>query len=208
MYAADIRAPFCLEGMDLAGAQDRSGEATVNVGLIVDTTTLRLIPFLDKRQAVAAALTRFGFEDLPEPGRYSKAGQYRLAWAGRNCWHLTCSPAVGTLEGELKQALGGSAAVSSAGEGLLRMKIVGDDAASLLAKGCVLDLDHFLPGHCAVTLMAHVRLNIYRISDTGFELMIPASHAASFWEWLCMSAAEFGMVVEIAASDQQAGSLG
>ncbi|WP_136660667.1 sarcosine oxidase subunit gamma family protein [Nitratireductor sp. XY-223] len=204
MYAADTSTPFCLEGMDLAGVQDRSSEANVIVRLNSDTTILRLIPYLNKRQAAEAALTRFGFERLPAPGRFSEAGQYRLAWAGRNCWHLMCSPADATEEQELKEVLGGLAAVTNASDGLFRMEIAGKDAASLMAKGCVLDLDHFLPGHCAVTLMAHTRLHIHRMSGKVYELMMPASHAASFWEWLCMSAAEFGMDVELAANDEPA----
>lgn len=191
--------PFCLEGMDLASISNRSGVADISVRLISDTTVLRLMPFLNKNRAVAAALTRFGFEDLPGPGRYSHTSEYRLAWAGRNCWHLICSPAVTHLEQDLKEALAGLAAVTNAGDGLLRIKIIGQEAAPLMAKGCVLDLDHFRPGHCAVTLMAHTRLHIHRMSDKGFELMIPASHAGSFWEWLRLSAAEFGMDVDAGA---------
>ena len=195
MSAAETRTPFCLEGIDLAGVQSPSGMAGVKVRLFPDTSILRIIPFRSRRQNVETALTRFGFDSLPSSGRFRSIGDYRLAWASQNCWHLMCSPAVETLEQDLKQAFEGAAAISSAGDGLLRMEIEGRDAGTLMAKGCVLDLDHFLPGHCAVTLMAHTRLYLHRVSATGYQLLIPASHAASFWEWLAMSAAEFGMAV-------------
>lgn len=201
MCAADPRSLFCLEGIDLVASQSRSGGADIHIRLPSDTTILRVMPFMNRRQAIEAALADLGFENLPAPGRYATAGKYRLAWAGQNCWHLICAPASSTLERDLGLSLAGIAAVSSASDGLLRLEIVGRDAASLMAKGCMLDLDHFLPGHCAVSLMAHTRIFIHRVSATGFDLMIPASHAASFWEWLCLSAAEFGMVVDVAASD-------
>ncbi|MEM6464665.1 MAG: sarcosine oxidase subunit gamma family protein [Pseudomonadota bacterium] len=191
MSAIDPRALFYVEGSERVGVRNQSGEANVKISLATDATVLRLIPFRNKQEMIEAALARFRFQHLPAPGNYTRAGQYRLAWAGRNCWHMICSPATATLEQELTEALVGLAAISDASDGLLRLEIAGKNAVKLMTKGCVLDLDSFQPGHCAVTLMAHTRLHIHRVSDTGFELMIPASYAASFCEWLRISAAEF-----------------
>ncbi|MEX0302964.1 MAG: sarcosine oxidase subunit gamma [Leisingera sp.] len=195
MSAAEAHPLFCLEGIDLTGAPAAGGPAGVDTGIVTDSTVLRIMPFRVKTTATAAALAPFGFTALPAPGRFAEAGDHCLAWAASNCWHLISSQPVTGLEQELKRALSGLAAVSSAGGGLLRLQISGKDAGALMVKGCVLDLDRFEPGHCAVTLMAHTRINLLRRGGTEFDLLIPVSHAASFWEWLTMSAAEFGMTV-------------
>ncbi|WP_264211131.1 sarcosine oxidase subunit gamma [Leisingera thetidis] len=200
MSAAEALPLFCLEGLDLTGVPSVQ-PAGVEVRIVTGTTVLRIMPFRDQAAAAGAALAPFGFTVLPAPGRFAEAEENCLAWAAGNCWHLI-SPRP-ALEQELKQALAGLAAVSSAGGGFLRLQISGTAACALMGKGCVLDLDRFEPGHCAVTLMAHTKLHLHRCSDTEFDLLIPASHAASFWEWLTLSAAEFGLAVQATAAAAQ-----
>lgn len=195
--AAEARPLFCLEGLDLTSIP-AAGPAGAEVRIVTGTTVLRIMPFREKATAAGAALAPFGFTALPGPGRSGVAGGHCLAWAASNCWHLISPRPAPALEQELKQALAGLAAVSSAGGGMLRLQIGGAASRALMAKGCVLDLDRFPPGHCAVTLMAHTRLHLRRCSAAEFDLLIPASHAASFWDWLCRSAAEFGLAAQTA----------
>ncbi|MEW2915144.1 sarcosine oxidase subunit gamma family protein [Leisingera sp. JC11] len=199
MCAAEARPLFCLEDLELTGIP-AAGPAGVEVRIVTGTTMLRIMPFRDQAAAAGAALAPFGFTALPAPGRFAEARENRLAWAAGNCWHLISPRTAPALEQELKQSLAGLAAVSSAGSGLLRLQISGTAACALMAKGCVLDLNRFAPGHCAISLMAHTRIQLHRCADTEFGLLIPASHAASFWEWLTMSAAEFGLAVQTTAA--------
>lgn len=200
--AAEASPLFCLEGLDLAGIP-AAGPAGVKVRIVTGTTVLRIMPFRDQAAAAGAALAPFGFNYLPSPGRSGVAGGNCLAWAASNCWHLISPRPAPALEQELKQSLGRHAAVSSAGGGMLRLQIGGAASCALMAKGCLLDLDRFRPGHSAVTLMAHTRLHLRRCSASEFDLLIPASHAASLWEWLALSTAEFGLAVEIVPTTQE-----
>ena len=207
MCAAEARPLFCLDGLDLTGVPSVQ-PAGVTAGIVTGTTVLRIMPFRDKAAAAGTALAPFGFTALPASGRFAGAESHCLAWAASNSWHLISPRPASELEQELKRALAGLAAVRSTGGGLLRLQISGTAACALMAKGCVLDLDRFEPGHCAMTLMAHTRLHLRRRSVTEFELLIPASHAASFWEWLTLSAAEFGLAVRTTATAaQEDGSL-
>ncbi|MBY6068829.1 hypothetical protein KUW17_18950 [Leisingera aquaemixtae] len=199
MCAAEARPPFCLEGLELTGVPSAQ-PAGVVARIVTGTTVLRIMPFHGKATATGAALTPFGFTNLPGPGRFAEASENRLAWAAGNCWHLISPHPALVLEQELKQVLAGLAAVSSAGGGFLRLRISGTAACALMAKGCVLDLDRFVPGRSAVSLMAHTKIHLHRCADAEFDLLIPASHAASFWEWLTMSAAEFGLAVQTTAA--------
>lgn len=197
--AAEARPLFCLEGLDLTGIP-AAGPAGVEARIVTGTTVLRIMPFHGQAAAAGAALAPFGFTTLPAMGRFAEEGENRLAWAAGNCWHLISPRPAPALEQELKQALAGLAAVSSAGGGFLRLQISGTAACVLMAKSCMLDLDRFEPGRSAVSLMAHTKIHLHRRADMGFDLLIPASHAASFWEWLAMSAAEFGLAVQTTAA--------
>lgn len=195
MSVADPRPLFSLDGLDLSGFRSPSGETGLEVTLVTGRTVCRIMPLRGQLGAVGAALKPFGFEALPAAGQSEIAGGNRLSWADKNCWHLVTDSSNNALEATLKEALKGLAAVSDASDGLLCLAIKGEASQDVMAKGCVLDLDRIETGQSAVTLMAHTRVFLCRTSADGFELMIPASHAASFWEWLCLSAAEFGMGV-------------
>lgn len=196
MFAADVRLPYCLEGVAIESPALSGTASGVAVTIQIGAKVQRIMPFAATNQAVEAALSGLGLPALPNPGAFSPEGDARLDWAGKNCWHLVTGADV---DFDLAQALAGLAAVSDASDGLLCLGINGPQAVALLSKGCVLDLDGFQPGQCATTLMAHTRLQILRHSLSSFELMVPASYAASFWEWLSLSAAEFGMTVEISS---------
>ena len=80
--------------------------------------------------------------------------------------------------------------------GVLRFR--GPKAREVLAKGIALDLDArvFRPGDVALTIAAHIGVQLWQIGETPtYEIAISRSLARSFWPWLSASAAEFGYEV-------------
>lgn len=195
MCAANVQSLYCLEGVDLAFGRPLETAPEVNIKLLSNASVFRIMPFRGRLDETEKALRSFGVDALPPAGRFVETDTYRLAWAEKNCWHLMAVQLGGNLENRLIDALQGKAAVSEASDGLLCVEIEGVKSRALLAKGCVLDLEQFKPGYSAVSLMAHTRVFIQRSAQDRFCLMIPASYAASFWEWLSMSAAEFTVSV-------------
>lgn len=196
MSVAEPSFPACLEGLALPRRASEDEAVGVVIRLFDRSTVVRIMPFGQGHQATVVALSDYGFVALPAPGKFLTAGSYRLAWAGQGCWHLLDAGGSRRLAGELAEVLNGYAAISSAGDGMLRMCLRGPCVRDVLVKGCVLDLDRFGPGQSAVTRMAHTKVHLLRLSEGEFELMVPVSHAVSFWDWLEMSAEEFGMVCE------------
>ena len=190
MCAADMTlVPPCLEGLDLHRCPE--GRTGIAVTLNSLQPGWRIMPFRNRRDQVDAALTGVGYPALPETGRFHTAAGKLVCWAGQNCWLVIDQGAAGEGVARAVEGLAGLAAVSQAG-GALAIRLEGARVEALMAKGCVLDLDRFKAGHCATTLMAHTRILLLRTGDRQFDLIIPSSHAASFWEWLALSAAEFG----------------
>jgi sarcosine oxidase subunit gamma len=85
----------------------------------------------------------------------------------------------------LRSDLGGMAAVvdQSAGQAILR--IDGPGAADLLSTGLFLDLHPkaFPPGSAASSVLAHIRVTLWRRASGAFELACPRSFAAALAHW-------------------------
>lgn len=191
MFSVKAHDHFCLEGAGVDAGRLSTQSANIEITNAPYTTVWRISAFQNKQRAIETQLGPFGFHHLPAPGQFAASRDARLAWAGDKCWHLMPGETSNSDENALKQALLGLAAVTSAGDGLLRVLITGADAAPLLAKACVLDLDRFRAGHCAITQMAHTRIYLHCLSYQSYDLFVPTSHGASFWDWLHISAQEY-----------------
>ena len=102
------------------------------------------------------------------------------------------------LYAELKSNLNGIASVIDQSHGRVVIRIAGPKSCAVLAKGTPIDLhtDHFPLNQSAQTQMAHVGIHITRSGEDEFTLSVFRGFSESFWEWLTLSSAEFGYIVQ------------
>lgn len=65
-----------------------------------------------------------------------------------------------------------------------------------LCKGLAIDLDPrvFRPGDTATTQVAHIGVQIWRLTAApAYDIVCLRGYAGSLWRWLELSAAEFGL---------------
>jgi len=76
------------------------------------------------------------------------------------------------------------------------LRVSGPEAAGLLNRFLPLNLSDaaFPPGTCASSAIHHIGVTLWR-DEEGFNLLLPRSFAASLWEMLLESAAQFGVEV-------------
>jgi sarcosine oxidase subunit gamma len=118
-------------------------------------------------------------------------------WSGLDQW-LAYAEAHPDLESELMVALGNRAMIVAQSDGRCVLRISGPKAREVLAKGVALDLDPriFRPGDVALTMAAHMNVQLWQLGETPtYEIAMFRSLAGSFWSWLSASAAEFGYEV-------------
>jgi methylglutamate dehydrogenase subunit D len=112
-----------------------------------------------------------------------------VMWAGPDQYFVE-----GVAPADLKTKLGTTASVIDQSHGRVVMRVSGTKARNVLAKGTPVDLhpDHFPIGKSAMTQMAHVGVHLTRTVEDEFTLSVFRGFSESFWEWLTLSAAEFG----------------
>lgn len=114
--------------------------------------------------------------------------------------------AIGRDEGNafaarLRKELDGLASVSDQSDGYAMLRLAGPSVRDVLAKGVSIDLhpEAFRPGDVAATAVAYMGLTLWRLEDENghpvFEMAVFRSLGESFWRWLSVSAAEFGLSV-------------
>ena len=100
--------------------------------------------------------------------------------------------------GELTIGLGKRAMIADQSDGRCVLRLRGMKAREVLAKGIGIDLHAraFKPGDVALTLAAHVGVQLWQLDDAPtYEIAVARSLAGSLWAWLSASAAEFGYEV-------------
>ena len=97
----------------------------------------------------------------------------------------------------LEERLGDAASVIDQSHGRVTIAISGEKARAVLAKGTPVDLhpDRFAIDRSALTQMAHIGVHLTRTGPDEFRLSVFRGFSESFWEWLTVSAAEFGYEV-------------
>jgi sarcosine oxidase subunit gamma len=91
--------------------------------------------------------------------------------------------------------LAGLASIADQSDGRVVLRLSGDRARDVLAKGIPVDLHPrgFRTGDVASTVVAHIGVQIQQLDDRPtFQLIALRSFAGSLWSWLAKSAAEFG----------------
>jgi heterotetrameric sarcosine oxidase gamma subunit len=131
---------------------------------------------------------------LPAQGRATEAGDVAALRIGPATTLVVAPPA--RLQALFDGIAPSVAAVIGQSGGFAMLRIAGPMAAAALAKSCRLDLDArvFASGSVARTLIAQMSVVLHRVGD-GFDLIVPATVARSFADFLCGAAAEFGCMV-------------
>ena len=121
-----------------------------------------------------------------------------VLWAGPDQYFVQAEGrGEGALAAELSLMLAGTASVSDQSHGRVVLRIAGDKARAVLARGTPVDLhpDVFPVGKSALTQMAHVGVHLTRVGDDSYDLSVFRGFSESFWEWLSEQAEEFGYLV-------------
>ena len=150
----------------------------------------------DQVEATAAALASVTGLDLPQPGHTSSARDLMAVWAQPNSWLLMQPLRPGpSLPRVLDAACGGVASIVDLTGGRAVLRLAGGRVRDVLAKGCRIDLHPraFGPGRSAMTVIGHVETVVIQIDEAPtFDLIVPATYAASFLDWLERAAEEWG----------------
>ena len=131
------------------------------------------------------------------PNTVQTAGDLTVLWLGPDEWLVLTAPgAEAAIIARLREALAGiHAAVTDVSGNLARLRLAGNHARDVLAKGCSLDLHprRFQPGQCAQTLILRCGIILHQIDDRpSYDLLPRRSFAEYLWMWLCDAMAEYG----------------
>ena len=109
-------------------------------------------------------------------------------------------PADVDIEAELGAHCGSTAAIVDQSDGRFVLRLSGPDVRRTLAKGVTIDLHPraFSVGETALTQLSHLGVQLtLRDAAPTFDLVAPRPGAGDIWDWLCASAAQFGLEVEM-----------
>ena len=149
--------------------------------------------------ALSAAVRKAYGLDLPASSRVAQGAAVRFIGYGPGQW-LAVSEALANeaLASELAAKLQGLASVSDQSGGRTVLRVSGNRARDVLAKGLPIDLDPrpFPLGSAATSAISHIGVQLWQADDTrSYDIAIFRSLSESFWRWLTASAAEFGYEV-------------
>jgi sarcosine oxidase, subunit gamma len=147
-----------------------------------------------------AAAAILGVDALPTTASTTAVGRgTTVIWFGPDEWLVTSTDlAAETLESQLRDAViehGGAAVDVSAQRTTLRLR--GEHARDVLAKGCSIDLHPtvFGPGAAVQTMLGQAAVVLMPLSDNGtdYRILVRSSFARHLAEWLIDGAEEFGV---------------
>jgi sarcosine oxidase subunit gamma len=170
-------------------------EPGVRVSEPADLQIATLIARRGERDGFGERLrTAYGLE-LPSGPKRVASDRLALLGTGPRTW-LALRTGGAPLALELARELGDTAAVADQTDGYAVLRLTGETLRATFEKGLAVDLHPraFRPGDVAVTTCAHLGVIVWQLDDAPtYEVAVFRSLAASFWHWLCESAAEFGL---------------
>lgn len=177
------------------GRHGASGPGAVSIALheaaIVQVTARR-----GEREALRARCAAVLGLELPGPGASAAARELTALAIAPDSWLLVGPRRAGIDPAEaLASSLGAAGSVVDQSMGRAVLRLSGARAREVLAKGCRVDLHarSFGPGRVAVTPIGHVVVTLVQVDATpAFDLLVPASYAQAFLEWLLEAAGEHG----------------
>ncbi len=137
-------------------------------------------------------------QELPLGPNTVSNGISTIYWLGPDEWLIvTPGGERPTLPAMLEEALSGiHASLNVVTGGQVAMRISGDSATAVLAKGCTLDLHRntFHPGQCAQTGLAKASILIAKVDDVPtFDIFVRRSFAEYLALWLQHAGAGYGI---------------
>jgi len=185
------------------GVPGRYGKDEAEPSIVITELTGLGLATVACRKGQASALSatvRKAYDvDLPASSRVAQGAAVSFIGYGPEQW-LAVSEALAkeALAGELAAKLQGLASVSDQSGGRTVLRMGGNRARDVLAKGLPIDLDPraFPLGSAATSAISHIGVQLWQADDTrSYDLAIFRSLSESFWRWLTASAAEFGYEV-------------
>ena len=149
-------------------------------------------------QALIGAANKILRQELPLGPNTISNGISTIYWLGPDEWLIvTPGGERPTLPAMLEEALSGMhASLNVVTGGQVAMRISGDSATAVLAKGCTLDLHPktFHPGQCAQTGLAKASILIAKVDDVPtFDIFVRRSFAEYLALWLQHAGAGYGI---------------
>ncbi len=145
---------------------------------------------------LTAALRKILALDVPPPGMAAEREGWTLLGIAPGQWLLVCEHERSALgERELASALAATTGtVVDVSHAYLALRISGERAPDVLAKGVPVDLDTdpFPAGTCLQTCLVDMNVLLHARAAPAIDLYVGRSYGASLWGWLESSAAEFG----------------
>ncbi len=179
-------------GSAVAGDQS---SVVVEINSHLDYINLRGDPTDKKFVSKANEILR---QDLPLAPNTTSAGLSMIYWLGPDEWLIVTPaevrPTLPTLLDDALQGMHVSMNVLTGGQ--VAMRISGEHAAALLAKGCTLDLHPktFSAGQCAQTVLAKAGILLSNVDDIStFDVIVRRSFAEYLAVWLERAGTEFGI---------------
>lgn len=171
--------------------------SSVTVEVVPDLDYINLRGDPSGKKFVSAA-SQVLHQDLPLEANTFSTGISTSYWLGPDEW-LIVTPGGDrpTLPALLDDAFAGMhASINVLTGGQVAMRISGENASTLLSKGCTLDFHprKFSAGQCAQSGLAKTGVLISKVNDSPtFDVIVRRSFAEYLALWLQHSGAEFGI---------------
>ena len=138
----------------------------------------------------------FDAGDRVESGHYQDHGDARWIPVGPREWLVLSTTDARDPDGA-GSFLDGLPRVFDLSHARMVVRLSGEHARDVLAKGCPLDLTALMPGRGASTVLGPFSV-VINCDTTGYEVVFNRTYARSGWEWLAHAALEFGLEVQAA----------
>ncbi len=148
--------------------------------------------------AAQAAQQAFGV-GLPATPAVSTGSDIEFVWSGPGQWLALEPQGNAALEARLVAAFGAHASVFDQSGSRQLLELSGPRVRDVLAKGMSIDLHPraFKTGDVAVTTASHLAVHLWQVADDPiYRLLVVRTYFDSLWQWLALSAAEYGCEVK------------
>lgn len=138
-------------------------------------------------------------QSLPVDANTISDGEHRVFWLGPDEWLITTAAGgVATLLARLEKALADQhAAINDISGGNVALRLAGENARDLFAKGCTLDFhpDAFQVGTCAQSGLAKANVLFGLIDERPtFDIIVRRSFSDYLLQWLTHAGSDYGIV--------------